>query len=132
MLGRYSFESARLASHHLEFDVRSAQPSLVSMAQSFYHPWHAYVDGQRVPLWRANYAFQALEVPAGQHHVNVKYEDRAFQVGAVISAVTWIAVLLAWLRRGRLPRTSGPALAFNETTVSTPKANGSSAPSASQ
>jgi uncharacterized membrane protein YfhO len=55
------------------------------------------VDGQAAPVWRANHAFQTLEVPAGQHSVKLVYEDRSFRIGAVISgfsvfvcAVTWI------------------------------------------
>ena len=46
---------------------------------------------------RANQAFQALEIPAGKHEVVLKYEDRMFRLGVVISGV--VAVCAAcWLR----------------------------------
>jgi len=52
-------------------------------------------------LWPANYAFQAVEVPAGRHQVSVIYEDRSFRLGAVISGACLLGcgVLVFW--RGR-------------------------------
>ena len=39
-----------------------------------YHPgWKAYVDGERVPVVRANLAFKAIRVPAGEHRVRWAY-----------------------------------------------------------
>ena len=81
-------EVHRFTAQRIECETESGRPAMVVVAQSYYHRWHAYVDGNRVPLWRANYAFQALEVPAGRHEVGLIYEDLAFRAGAVISAIT--------------------------------------------
>jgi hypothetical protein len=87
-------------------EVESSAPAMLVVAQSYYHPWHAYVDGQPVHLWRANYAFQALEVPAGRHQVKLAYEDRAFWCGAVISLASLLGCLgvLAFRRKQALPK----------------------------
>jgi Bacterial membrane protein YfhO len=79
--------SSQFTSQRLEMEVEAAAPAMVVIAQAFYHPWHAYVDGKPTPLWRANYTFQALEVPAGKHQVRVVYEDSMFIYGCVISLV---------------------------------------------
>ncbi len=34
-------------------EVEASAPAMVVVAQAFYHCWHAYVDGKRVPLWRS-------------------------------------------------------------------------------
>ncbi len=60
---------------------------MLVVAQAYYHCWQASVDGAPVPLWRANDAFQAVEVPSGRHEVRIVYVDRAFQTGAIISIV---------------------------------------------
>jgi hypothetical protein len=86
----------RFTAQRIECETESDRPAMVVVAQSYYHRWHAYVDGNRVPLWRANYAFQALEVPAGHHEVDLIYEDAAFRAGAVISAITFGACLFVW------------------------------------
>jgi hypothetical protein len=82
-----------------EFTVEAQAPSLVVVAQVFYNPWHAYVDGQRVELWTANGAFQALQIPAGRHEVKIVYEDRMFEVGAAISLLSLVLLGALWFRK---------------------------------
>jgi hypothetical protein len=73
--------------------TEAVAPAMVVLSQSYYPAWKAYVDGRPVKLWRANYAFQGLEVPAGRHEVTLRYEDRLFHFGAILSCVG----LIAWL-----------------------------------
>ena len=68
-----------------EFQTQAATRAMLVIAQSYYHWWKASVDGAAVPLWRANEGFQAVEVPAGRHEVRLVYEDRGFEIGAVVS-----------------------------------------------
>jgi hypothetical protein len=87
------------SSKRVRIEVEAVEPALIVVAQSFYHYWRAYVDGQPATLLRANHAFQALQVSAGKHEVVLKYEDRLFRLGVGISGLT-IAVC-ALLCRGR-------------------------------
>ncbi len=80
--------SSKFSAGQIEADAEAAEPALLVAAQMYYHPWRAYVDGQPVRLWPANYAFQAFEIPAGSHHVKLVYEDRRFHLGATISLAT--------------------------------------------
>jgi len=87
------------ARQNAEIQIRSQTPCLLTVAQAYYHQWRAQVDDRPVRVWRANYAFQALEVPAGQHSVKLSYEDRSFQTGAIISILAIVGCLL-WLGAG--------------------------------
>jgi hypothetical protein len=87
------------AAHRVDIEIETAQPSILVVAQSFYLRWRAYVDDRPAKLWRANHAFQALETPAGAHHVKLVYEDQPFRAGAVISGVTLLGCLATGLRR---------------------------------
>ncbi len=80
-------------------DVNASQPSLVVLSQSYYHLWRAYVDEKPVPLLRANLAFQAVEVPAGEHHVQWIYRDPYFETGAVISMLSLAICALICARK---------------------------------
>jgi hypothetical protein len=92
--------SYRFTAHRIEVEVEAKQPSLLVIAQSYYHPWRGYVDGSAQALWRANHAFQALEIPAGQHQVILAYEDRKFRYGALVSCVTLLLCgIVAFPRR---------------------------------
>jgi len=82
--------SSKFQNSRVEIEADSPTRSVVVVAQTFYHDWRASVDGQSVPLLRANYAFQAVEIPQGRHRIVLRYVDRAFESGAVLSVVAWI------------------------------------------
>lgn len=85
--------------NRIEAEVAAAEPSLIVLSQTFYHYWHAEVDGQEVPLLRANVAFQALQVPAGNHHLALVYRDPGLVVGGCISVISLVACGFIWRRR---------------------------------
>lgn len=88
--------SSQIAAQKLSLETTAGAPSLVVIAQGFYHPWHAYVDGNPTELFRANDAFQALQVPAGRHEVKLIYEDNVFRLGLAISLVTLAICVALW------------------------------------
>ncbi len=90
--------SSLFSAHRLAVEVETEAPAMVVVSQAYYHPWHAYVDGRRTPLWRANYAFQALEVPPGKHQVSLVYEDRSFTYGGIVSLASLLGCGAVWIR----------------------------------
>ncbi len=90
--------ASHFAAQRIHLEVQAEAPAMVVVAQAYYHAWRAYVDGRPTPLWRANYAFQALEVPAGAHQVNLVYEDKAFRCGAILSLAALLTCGTVWLR----------------------------------
>jgi hypothetical protein len=89
--------SQRRSAHRIELETSGR--GMVVLSQSYYHPWKAYVDGRRVPLFRANHAFQALEVSAGEHRIEIVYKDRAFHGGAIISGMALLGCCAFAVRR---------------------------------
>jgi len=87
----------RFGAHQGLWDVEAEAPALVVFAQTFYHSWKASVDGVPTRLWRANHAFQAVEIPAGRHQLELIYRDTSFYFGAVISGITILGCAIAWL-----------------------------------
>jgi hypothetical protein len=94
----------RFENSRVEFEVEAAEASLVTVSQTYYHRWRASIDGQPAPLFRANYAFQALQVPGGKHTVRLVYRDDALMAGAGTTAVSLLACLVFWFRNNRRPR----------------------------
>lgn len=87
----------------VDLEVEATEPSLVVLAQTYYHLWRGYVDGQPKPLLRANYGFQAIEVPGGVHRVRLAYEDRPFLIGVILSLLTLFGCGVVWVRARRRP-----------------------------
>jgi hypothetical protein len=73
------------------FQSRSDCDAYVYFAQPFYNGWITLVDGKEVPTLRANYAFSASFVEAGEHAVDRVYRSRSVRIGF---GITLFAVLL--------------------------------------
>jgi hypothetical protein len=84
------------------------RPTVVVIAQAYYPAWKAYVDGRPAKLWRANYAFQAVEVPAGKHELRLRYEDKWLRAGAALSVLGLLACAGLWLGATRFGLGFGP------------------------
>ena len=90
--GAAKITSAKYSSSKITAEVDCETSSWVVVAQGFYHNWNAEIDGQPTKLWKANFGFQALEVPSGKHHVEILYRDRMFLVGAGLGVLSLIIV----------------------------------------
>jgi len=94
--------SSRFQNERIEVEVEAAAPSFLVFSQTYYHTWRAYVGQTETPLLRANYAFQAVQVPAGRHQVKLVYHDRAFRLGALFSGITILICIGGFfIARGR-------------------------------
>lgn len=82
-----------------QYDVEAAQPTMLVMAQTWCHCWKAQIDGHPTDLFRANYDFQAVAVPAGRHQIHLFYQDTLFRSGAVVSLLSLALCLRGGLRR---------------------------------
>jgi len=73
------------------------------LSDVYYPGWTATIDGQPTTLYPANFAFRAVLVPPGEHHVAFTFEPIMWRVGLAISALTLGGLVcygvLAWRRR---------------------------------
>jgi hypothetical protein len=81
----------------VSFRVLSPSESVAVVSQTYFPGWEAYIDGRPAKLWRANYAFQAVDVPPGQHEIKLKYRDKAFLVGVVLSGIGCLISVVFWV-----------------------------------
>ena len=89
--------ATEFANQRVSIQTEAPAASLVVISQAYYPAWKAYVDGRPARIWRANYAFQAVEVPAGSHHLQLLYEDKRLLMGAALSSLGVLACLGLWL-----------------------------------
>lgn len=94
-------------SEDLTLQVDATGPGFVFVSDQFYPGWVATVNGESVPITRANYTFRLVPVPAGSSTVEFHFEPTSVRLGAAISAASALGVcLLLWWqqRRGEDPR----------------------------
>jgi hypothetical protein len=95
--------NSKFGNQTVNIEVEAAEPALVVVAQTYYHNWHAQIDGQPARLLRANVGFQAVQVSAGRHQIHLFYQDFAFEIGAAVSGIAWLGCVSALLLRRRKP-----------------------------
>ena len=59
--------------------------------------WNAYIDGQKVDYFRANYVLRALEIPSGEHAIEFRFEPQIFKIGERISFASSLLLILLLL-----------------------------------
>ena len=88
----------------LRLSVDAPRPGLVVCSESSMPGWTARVDGRPAPILAANYAFRAVEVPAGRSEIEFEYRPPGLTAGLVVSAVSAaLLVVMVWAparRRG--------------------------------
>jgi hypothetical protein len=83
---------AREGLQWLELRVDSCAPGYLVLSESYAPGWRAELDGERVPLLRADVALRAIPVPPGSHRVTLRYLPWSFVLGAALAAFSWLAL----------------------------------------
>jgi uncharacterized membrane protein YfhO len=65
-------------STRIEITVDSELGGVLALNETWYPGWIAEIDGKRVPILRADVLFRGLEVPAGRHRVEFRFEPFSF------------------------------------------------------
>jgi hypothetical protein len=90
------------------YRVQSNTAGYLVVTELFDKNWRATVNGRPIAPYRANVAFRAVAVPAGESEVVFKYAPQAFYVGCVVSlsALLLIALLTLVAMRRKSQRIS--------------------------
>ena len=107
-VGSPGSNEVRLAQYHPEgstYEVSSDKGGLLVLSEVHYPVgWTALVDGEEVPLVRANALLSALKVPAGSHEVQLHYEPEGWGTARGLSragSLLWVMLLAfcGWMHR---------------------------------
>ena len=75
---------------YLIYESSAELPHLAVFSEVYYKTWRAYINGVEAPLVRVNYILRGLEIPPGNHTIELKCIDELFQQGAKISLIASI------------------------------------------
>ena len=81
--------------NHLKYTSNNANNGLAVFSEIYYkNGWNAFIDGKAVDHLRADYALRALEIPAGKHSVEFKFEPQVIKTGSTIVLFSSLGMLL--------------------------------------
>lgn len=81
--------------NRIDISVVSKKKSLLFLSEVFYPGWKAYIDGRKTEIYRADYAFRSIVVPAGNHKVEFIYDPLSFRIGVYMFLAGFISIFAA-------------------------------------
>lgn len=93
--GRQEVEFLTYSPNQSTLKVNLAAPGLLVFSDIYYPGWAVYVDEAPQPLYAANLMMRGVYVPAGQHHVEFRYEPASFKLGLYITGITGLILTLS-------------------------------------
>jgi hypothetical protein len=81
--------------NQLTYTVNSNKGGVIVFSEIYYpNGWHATVDGEPLELLRANWTLRAALLPAGSHEVVMTFLPDSYRIGATVSRVASLTLLL--------------------------------------
>ncbi|MBN1313745.1 MAG: YfhO family protein [Anaerolineae bacterium] len=99
--GKETLTYTRYEANRIDLKVSTDTPAYLVLSEVYYPGWKATIDGQAVPIYRANSAFRAIYIDqAGEHDVSLVFRPITVYAGLAISIVTALATI-GMARRSR-------------------------------
>ncbi len=95
--------------NRIEVELSGINGGVLVVNDVWYPGWECEIDGQAVPIERANHAFRAVALPAGAREAVFRFRPSSYRWGQTVSGVSLLGVVgvgVAWLvirRRRRIP-----------------------------
>lgn len=86
-----------MVSYHpdtLRYEYTAPNDVFAVFSEMYYDKgWKAYVDGEEVPILRADYALRALQVPGGNHQIEFVFAPQSMKISNIISLIASIVLV---------------------------------------
>jgi len=79
----------------LSMNVTATGNNLLFLSEAYYPKgWKAFLDGSEIPIYRVNYMFRGVVIPAGTHKLEMRFEPEMYTVGKNLSLGTNLVVVI--------------------------------------
>jgi Bacterial membrane protein YfhO len=83
----------RYEPHRIELETNNPQAAFLVLSEVYYRGWDARIDGQKAPVYRANYVLRGLAVPGGKHRIEFLYRAPSLRTGAMYAGLGCLFLL---------------------------------------
>ncbi|WP_290840758.1 YfhO family protein [Flavobacterium sp.] len=85
--------------NYLKYQSNNANDGFAVFSEIYYPKgWKATIDGKDATIYRADYTLRALQVPAGKHTIEFKFEPQVVKTGGTIALAS--SIIMALLAAG--------------------------------
>lgn len=90
--------SIQLLSHQpnkLKYNSNNSNAGFAVFSENYYkNGWNATIDGKEAKIHQVNYVLRGLQIPAGKHTIEFKFEPQVVKTGSTIALFSAIGMLL--------------------------------------
>jgi hypothetical protein len=80
--------------NYLKYVSNNSNEGLAVFSEMYYGKgWNAYIDGKSVSHIRVDYVLRGLQIPAGKHTIEFKFEPQVVKTGSTITLISSIGML---------------------------------------
>ena len=109
-----SLSTIRLTNYEpnqLVYETSSPQDGIVVFSEIYYPGWTATIDGKPADIARADYILRAMNVPAGKHTIEMRFDPQSLHIteGIAYGAMALLLVgviILIWIYRKKYSENS--------------------------
>jgi uncharacterized membrane protein YfhO len=81
--------------NYLQYEAQNSNDGVAVFSEIYYPKgWKVLVDGKETEMFRVNYVLRALQIPAGKHTIEFKFEPQVIQKGSTIALFSSLGMLL--------------------------------------
>lgn len=90
----HSLRNVHFSTNQVSGQITTSQKGIVTSSIPYSKGWTATVDGKPARVLRTNQAFVGIALKAGQHHIILHYHIPGMKIGAVLSllGIVWILI----------------------------------------
>mgnify|MGYP001044245872 CR=1 FL=1 len=82
-------------SNELIYASQSKKEQFVVFSEIYYkNGWNAYLNGELVPHYKVNYTLRGMQIPAGKHTIEFKFEPIIIKQGNTITLMSYLFLIL--------------------------------------
>ncbi len=86
---------SRRGNNQIALAVHADSAGILVLSEIYYPGWRAALDGDPLPILRADYTLRALCVPPGEHRIVMTYDPPALKIGLATTGLTSLLVVIA-------------------------------------
>lgn len=96
--GKDSLSTIEMISYkpnHLKYVSNNSKNGFGVFSEMYYEKgWIATIDGKETKIFNVNYVLRGLQIPAGKHTIEFKFEPQVVKTGSMISLISTLLMLL--------------------------------------
>lgn len=73
-----------------------SEAGVLMIAIPYEDGWSAYVDGEKVEIYKVNYGFCGIELDAGEHEIEFRFDCPGFKMGVAASLISLAITIAIW------------------------------------